>query len=104
MCLCTRIGIEHRTVAPVDAGARLPLTIDGSGAAACGNREPVFPEPGVEVPPVPKVVAEVPPTAAEPPVPPVMLVCAQSGDDATSKNTAAEAAKFVFILLVLSLW
>jgi len=43
------------------------------------------------VPPVPSVLAEVPPAAAEPPVPPVMLVCADNGDCPVRSNTALAA-------------
>src|SRR3954467_9262909 len=63
---------------PLAAAALPPPAID----------EPV-PVGDVEVPPVPMVDAEVPPTAAEPPVPPVMLVCAASGGEAASMTASA---------------
>src|SRR3569833_1086416 len=72
---------------PLAAAALPPAAID----------EPVCPEGEVDVPPVPSVVAEVPPAAAEPPVPPVMLVWAESGDAAASRSAAAEAAMNVLI-------
>jgi len=72
---------------PLAAAALPPAAID----------EPVCPVAEVDVPPVPTVLADVPPAAAEPPVPPVMLVCASSGDAAASKSAAAEAAINVLI-------
>lgn len=72
---------------PLAAAALPPAAMD----------EPVCPEADVEVPPVPSVVADVPPAAAEPPVPPVMLVCADSGEAAASSNATAEVAINVFI-------
>jgi len=66
--------------------------------------EPVRPVADVDVPPVPRVVAEVPPAAADPPVPPVMLVCAQSGDAVTSSSPSVEVAMNAFIFNSLRLW
>lgn len=72
----------------------LPLTEAALPPAAI--EEPVLPVGDVDVPPVPTVEAEVPPAAAEPPLPPVMLFCARTGEAAASRAaTAAVVSKFL---------
>jgi hypothetical protein len=50
--------------------------------------ESLEPSVAVDVPPVPSVLEAVPPAAAEPPVPPVALVCAKAGPAATKAARA----------------
>ena len=72
--------------------------------------EPVCPVADVDVPPVPSVLAEVPPAAAEPPVPPVMLVCADNGEAAASRSAKDEVAinilicEIPFAMVTMSRW
>jgi hypothetical protein len=53
------------------------------------------------VPPVPTVDADVPPVAAEPPLPPVILVCERAGE-AASSVAIAKIDKSVFMFQILS--
>jgi len=69
----------------------LPLTVAALPPEAIDD--PV-PEAPTEVPPVPSVEAEVPPAAADPPVPPVMLVCAEAGRARRSDPEIAAARRY----------
>ncbi|QQO19406.1 hypothetical protein JJB98_05560 [Bradyrhizobium diazoefficiens] len=73
----------------------LPLTAAALPPAAID--EPVRPVAEVDVPPVPTVEADVPPAAAEPPLPPVILVCARTGEAAASKTATAEVVSNVLM-------
>ena len=56
-----------------------------------------LPDGEVDVPPVPTVEAEVPPAAAEPPLPPVMLFCARAGEAAATRSATADFVRNVLM-------
>nr|GAJ31404.1 hypothetical protein BDOA9_0105830 [Bradyrhizobium sp. DOA9] len=80
-------------VLPLAAAALPPAAIE----------EPVRPVAEVDVPPVPTVEADVPPAAAEPPLPPVMLVCASDGEVAASRSATAEVVRSVLMFILFSM-
>ena len=77
MGLRPRVRVEHRVVAIVHLVPDCAFPSPNAALPPAAIEEPVLRTP-VEVPPVPTVEAGVPPAAPEPPLPPVMLVCASA--------------------------
>jgi hypothetical protein len=84
---------------PVSLAFERSMVLPPAALPPVANDEPVFPFAPVEVPPVPSVVAEVPPAAAEPPLPAVALPWACASAGASSKQSAA-AAVMVFVVIM----